>query len=105
MTNPPIHREPNPAWNCADDFRRAWYFEKRAMLAERILSHALNGKEIGRAHHIKDLEEKNWQLKQTIGIMQDALHDRNLELRGRKRNDEADQTDANPVPVAASDSP
>lgn len=87
MTEPPMHREPNPAWKRGSDFMRAWYWEARARLGERILKTLLTGKRLGRAHHMADLEEKNWKLKQTIGILQDALHDRNLQLRGRKPNE------------------
>ena len=43
----------------------------RAQRAERLLNENLTPKEIGRGHHIADLEQKNKELKRQIRIMQE----------------------------------
>jgi hypothetical protein len=45
--------------------------QRRAERAERLLTDKLTPKEVGRAHHIADLEEKNVKLKSEVRIMQE----------------------------------
>lgn len=46
-------------------------WRQRAERAERLLNENLTPKEVGRAHHITDLETKNARLKQEVRMMQE----------------------------------
>lgn len=74
-------REPNRKWKWGSTFMRAWYWEGRARLGERILKMLFSGKRIGCAHHMADLEEKVKTLQEVITGMRLEAERKNLELR------------------------
>jgi hypothetical protein len=59
-------------------------WRKRAESAERLLSKNLTSQEIGRAHHIADLETKNARLKQQVRMMQEKAEEVNKILFATK---------------------
>ncbi len=54
--------------------------EERALRAERLLNADLTTKEVGRAHHIADLEQKNKRLKKEVRMMQQKAEVFNRQL-------------------------
>lgn len=73
------HHKQLHSWLCSlkyqqtrdDWWKDYWEYRQRAERAERLLQEGLAPKEIGRAHHIKDLEEKNARLKAEVRTMQE----------------------------------
>lgn len=76
-------REPTcPNWkHSGDPVLEAHYYRERCYLAERIIREVLTGKQIGRAHHMADLEDRVKTLRREVRIKQEAAERRNLKLR------------------------
>lgn len=75
------HESTNPAWKeDHSPMMRELYWQRRCELAEELLKHTLTNKEIGRACHIHDLEEKNNRLKAEITHQREAAEYRNRQL-------------------------
>jgi hypothetical protein len=61
-------------------FEKYLEYKRRAERAERLLDEHLTPKEVGRAHHMKDLEEKNKSLKREVRLMQEKAEVFNIQL-------------------------
>ena len=77
------HEQTNPAYkDHRDPIMREIYWEERCRLAETLLKrHVISNKEIGRACHIYDLEEKVKTLQNQITCQRGAAEYRNRQLR------------------------
>jgi len=66
--------------NCMEDFHEQFTWQERALRAERLLNADLTPKEIGRGHHLADLEVKNDRLKREVRLMQEKAEVFNIKL-------------------------
>lgn len=72
------HEHANPAWKTDDcELLRELYWSRRCEVAESLLKHVFTKKEIGRACHIYDLEEKVKKIQREITNQREAAEDRN----------------------------
>ncbi len=75
------HERTNPDWATSDcEILKIAYWEERCALAEKLLENVLTKKEIGRACHIHDLEEKVKQLQFEVTNQREAAEYRNRQL-------------------------
>jgi hypothetical protein len=73
--------EPHPSWRDSDDeILQSIYWRERCYLAERLLKHVFTNQEIGRAHHIADIEAKLKLLKEQITDLRETAECRNKQL-------------------------
>ena len=76
------HERNNPNWKNDDcEILREVYWRERCVLAEQLLKHVFTNKEIGRACHIHDLEEKIERLQDEVTHQRKAAEYRNNQLR------------------------
>lgn len=70
-----------PDWQNSDkDFLKAAYWREKCYLAERLLKHVFTDQEIGRAHHIADIESKLKILKEQITDLRETAEYKNKQL-------------------------
>lgn len=72
----------NPSYRNSDkEVFRDYYWKARCFFAEKLLGNVLDNKEIGRACHMHDLEEKVEHLKRQLTIQREAAEYRNNQLK------------------------
>lgn len=76
------HERCSPSYRNSDsEVLRDYYWKARCFFAEKLLSGMLDGKGIGRACHMYDLEEKIKDLKHQMTIQRQAAEHRNNLLK------------------------
>ncbi len=75
------HERNNPKWKDECQVLRTVYWRDRCGLAEKLLKYVFTSKEIGRACHIHDLEEKIKRLQDEVTHQRKAAEYRNSQLK------------------------
>ncbi len=76
------HERNNPNWAIGNSkILQTIYWKDRCLFAEHLLKHVFTCREIGRACHINDLEEKVVKLRKEITYQREVAEYRNKQLK------------------------